>query len=428
MPRHFRSSCRLYTVLGNLLAAALALGLAAAGGQAGAAPLDPVSPPIRINVGPPEAVQTFNVEVNNPGAGVALWEEQDADGRYSTYFRRFDRQGLLAPLQTLAQSTELPLAARVLKVFDTGKFLVENRVGRVVRLHLFTAGGALLKVLPEIECKTANCTIAVDDQGDMAIVDVSEPIGVTPGSPFTDLYRYVVAQLRCASGKIVKPWFVVNQPVADDPGIPDGPAVAVDADGDFAVGWGVDRDLSCCEGGFVRLFHKTGRPRGNRFQLAEDFGVHPSPVGFAMDRDGDFVVSWADFIRPSHGIISFDVFRKDGVAVDRPICCLDVLPGTVKPLMDDDGDFGFAVTQWSPLGYDAGWAWLELYQPFTAVQLAGRQIADYDLAAPGFPRIVTDAGMDASGRIAALWVQTFENTGGTDPLGLLLQRFAGPGD
>jgi phosphoheptose isomerase len=74
-----------------------------------------------------------------------------------------------------------------------------------------------------------------------------------------------------------------------------GPAVDLDADGDFVVAWhslGQDGDLY---GVFAQRFNSLGARRGTEFQVNVYVTSHQSYPSVGLDADSDFVVAWNSY-------------------------------------------------------------------------------------------------------------------------------------
>jgi hypothetical protein len=100
----------------------------------------------------------------------------------------------------------------------------------------------------------------------------------------------VYARLLHADGTPKGPQFVVTSMPAV--GLPD---VAMDADGDFVVGW--SRLDAAAPGIYAQRYHADGSADGATLQVSEPFDAAPGQTALespavAMDADGDFIVAW----------------------------------------------------------------------------------------------------------------------------------------
>ncbi|MBS1213171.1 MAG: hemolysin-type calcium-binding repeat family protein [Proteobacteria bacterium] len=412
----------------NALAGAVAL-VCCVSGETQAAPLDPLGVPVKLNGSPPELILSLDVDMNNRGDGVALWQRHNEDGRYATYFRRFDRFGTVSSLQTHELAT-FHNPARLLKVFDNGEFAIENRQGNVVKITIRNKTGGFARVLEDIYCYSGyyssyNCSVAMDDEGDIVMVDHTS----------SDV-PHVMAQLLDRTGTVVKPWFIVDQPVAGGEAVGYGGVdVAMDADGDFVVAWNMPPDsYDRVEFSLIRLFRKDGMPKGDQFTDRAIVNFD-GPGALAMDADGDFIVSGGGI--GSYGSWWNDgvtVYRKDGTRVQQSNdggYYSRMENGQLRVAMDDNGNYiRHQYINYTDFGHPyAAKADFSLYRSFTLTRLGSRTLADMgDTVNPTYVDyeypLMSDVAMDGKGNVAALWVQSRGDAG--DPLGLFLQRFTGP--
>ena len=405
------------------LAGALALALVDVAAQA--APVAPLGAPFKLNGSPPDRIRSLDVELNHLGAGVALWQRLNEDGRYATYFKRFDRYGSVAGLQTHELTNTLN-PARLLKVFDNGEFAIESRQGTVLKITIRDRNGAVARNLRDIQCRTAaGCRAVMDDLGKVIVGDVATISGRS----------HPVVQLLNAAGTVVKPWFVVDQPATGITGA--GRAiVAADADGDFAVGWKASPSFGVIQSdqaAFIRLYQKNGLPKGGQFSAHTTYV--DDELDLAMDADGDFVVTWTQGPADEATIeFGHSVYRKDGTRVAEGIHGSGYMWDwdwiDDKIVMDDDGDYAVLSDHEAFPGYgiDTGSLDAKLYRSFSNVSLGNREMVRYffdhwENPDSGSPTVSGDLAMDGKGHLAALWL--FHGTPDSPP-GLFLQRFTGP--
>jgi hypothetical protein len=124
-------------------------------------------------------------------------------------------------------------------------------------------------------------SIAMEPDGDFVVAWA----GGGPGD-----FSGIFAQRYNAAGAAQGDQFRVNTYTTDNQL---GPSVAVDADGDFVVAWTSYRqDASPGYGVYAQRFDASGARQGGEFRVntyTTDIQSHPS---VAMDADGDFVVGW----------------------------------------------------------------------------------------------------------------------------------------
>ena len=131
-------------------------------------------------------------------------------------------------------------------------------------------------------------TVALDADGDFVITWGSI------GSSGTDSDNFSIQAQRYNSGGTAQGGeFQVNTYTTS---IQYRSAVAMDADGDFAVSWisvgssGSDTDSTSVQ---VQRYNSSGTAQGGQFQVNSYTTSGQYAAGLAMDTDGNFVVSWA---------------------------------------------------------------------------------------------------------------------------------------
>ncbi len=98
-----------------------------------------------------------------------------------------------------------------------------------------------------------------------------------------------VAAAQAAPGDRLGPEFQVNTTTVGDQA---GPAVAMDADGDFVVVWASYGQDGDGWGVFAQRYNASGEPQSGEFQVATTTAGNQRRGSVAMDADGDFVVTW----------------------------------------------------------------------------------------------------------------------------------------
>lgn len=171
------------------------------------------------------------------------------------------------------------------------------------------------------------------------------------GTGGNDIY----ARRFAANGNPIGGEFLVNSYTTGDQS---GPAVTVDADGDFVIAWegvgpvGSDRDI------FARRYDRNGTAQGEAFLVnAATAGVQSAPR-VASDRAGNFVVTWATRGAAAGATddISVRRFNAAGVAQGGELRVNNYLTGTqTRPDVAASADGDFVVT-WQSLDQDGnGW-------------------------------------------------------------------------
>jgi len=184
-----------------------------------------------------------------------------------------------------------------------------------------------------------NAAVAADADGDFLVVWEAGGYDGSDG---------LWARSFDAAGHGGDPWQLVA-PAAGDPA---DPAVAMDSDGDFVVGWSL---YDHGAGGItiqVQQFNSTFAPAAPAFDVVPGGDGLPTHPTVAMDADGDFLVAWQVGYGQCQQQILGSIFDAGGALLAGEIPL--VLPGPDDALsqpvaaMDADGDF---VVIWS--NYDS---------------------------------------------------------------------------
>jgi hypothetical protein len=129
-------------------------------------------------------------------------------------------------------------------------------------------------------------SIAMDDNGDFVITWVS---GYFSGTGQDGSLYGIYAQRYGSTGSPLGSEFQVNTftDLAQRKS-----AIAMDADGDFAITWTSNGQDGIGDGVFGQRYSSTGAPSGSEFLVNTFANLAPKNPAVAMDADGDFAISW----------------------------------------------------------------------------------------------------------------------------------------
>ena len=154
--------------------------------------------------------------------------------------------------------------------------------------------------------------VAVDDDGDFVVVWASG--SSDPAQGFN-----VIAQMFNADGTARGGEILVNTTTARNQIFP---AVAIDADGDFAVTWtsyGQDGDAAAEANVYMRLFRANGTP------LTPEVLVNTTTAGtqkwssVARDADGDLAITWTGFGQDGDSVNEGNIYMRRFTAEGVPL-------------------------------------------------------------------------------------------------------------
>lgn len=126
---------------------------------------------------------------------------------------------------------------------------------------------------------------AMDADGDFVIVWVSSD---QDGDGWG-----IYAQRYAASGTPQGSEFRVNTHTTDNQS---GFSVAMDDDGDFVITWSSKNQDGSDYGIYAQRFNAAGLPQGNEFRVNSTTESSQSGSAVAMDSNGDFVITWSQFM------------------------------------------------------------------------------------------------------------------------------------
>ena len=396
-------------------------------GQAQAAPGDPIGPEFQVNSFTTGDQAASAIAMDADGDFVAVWSSygQDGDG-WGVFAQRYDAAG--AP-----QGPEIQVNSTTVGHQALGRVAMDADGDFVVVWEPFVAGYLDPSIFarrynalgepqgPEFQVNTAtgfleaDSAIAMDGDGDF-VVAWRRPDTLSPPSYGIFARRYN------AAGAPQGDEFQVNTTTAGDQR---GPAVAMDADGDFIVIWAGDPgDRNEI---FGQRFDAAGGPRGSEFQVNTTTMDWQQVPSVAMDAEGDFVVTWtsekqdggAPGAMGSGGVFAqrFDAAGSTLGAEFQVNSFVDGDQGYPQVAMDADGNF---VVAWFSEGQDgSGYGvYAQRYDAAGALQGSEFPVNATTAGSQSYPSVA----MDADGDFVVAWSSYGQDGDGG---GIFAQRFDG---
>ena len=160
-------------------------------------------------------------------------------------------------------------------------------------LLALTPVGAEFRVNTSTTHDQVGAAVAIDADGDFVVVWASAETSRGGGpegepGPFHD----VLGQRYNAAGVPQGPEFLVNTTTLNDQ---TGPAVAMDAAGNFVVAWSGFNQLGPGPEVFARRYSTGGAALSGEFRVNTYTTSSQGSPSIAMDTDGDFVVAWDSY-------------------------------------------------------------------------------------------------------------------------------------
>ncbi len=289
----------------------------------------------------------------------------------------------------------------------------------IIPIYVYPAAGAdvdpafRLGAMP-VAARTTNVAAAADADGDHVVVWQDYDMAAMGG--------VVLAQRFTAAGLPVGPTLEVAW--ADSMGSPD-PAVAMDADGDFAVFWR-DYDGYAMTSSLQGRFYTADGQVGDPVELVpHETDTQVSSPAAAMDANGNFVLAWAQWDEMAMGPVSVmaGIFDAGGAASGQAFGVAEIDDASMTGVdvgvgMDADGDF---IVLWQG-GYDPSGMYLQEGYGTLYDAVGGVAEAEIPLTPPAAS--APSVAMDANGDFAVAWS---EYDGDDMAWNLVVQKFDGPG-
>jgi len=234
--------------------------------------------------------------------------------------------------------------------------------------------------------------------------------------------RGIIAQRFDAAGTAQGPEFQVNTFTTGNQWFA---AVAMDADGDFVVAWMSFGQDGSGTGIFARRFDATGAAQGGEFQVNSFTTSDQSGPAVAMDAEGDFVVAWTDYYGQDGS--SWGVFarRYDAAGTAQgPEFQVNTFTtsfqGDPAVAMDADGDFVVAWTDYADQDGNGYGVFAQRFDAAGAVQGLEFQVNTFTTG----DQIKPVVAMDADGDFVVAWESSGQDGSG---YGVFARRFDAAG-
>lgn len=185
----------------------------------------------------------------------------------------------------------------------------------------------------------------------------------------------VFARRFAADGTALAAPFRVNTATT---GTQAGPDIGMSAEGAFVISFQDLADRDGDGGGiFARRYNSAGTALGNDFQVNTFSTKDQNDAAVAMDADGDFAVTWSGYGLPDSTTANSFVqrFRADGSAIGGNVQANSTLESVqvfTAAAMDADGDL---VTAWSGrVGSDLSAVGMQRFRTLDGIDLAVTQV------------------------------------------------------
>jgi len=194
------------------------------------------------------------------------------------------------------------------------------------------------------------------------------------------------------------------------------PTVAMDADGDFVITWSSHLQDFSNDGVYAQRFNSAGIPQGSEFQVNSAYFGAQGYSTVAMDNAGNFVIAWTTDAQTSSVYA-----RKYNAAGDPQTPEFQVngystsVQARAKVAMDRDGDF---VVTWASKGQDGSdyGVFARLYTPAAVAKGSEFQVN----TTTSFAQTYSSVGMSPLGDFVITWSSTGQDSSND---GVYAQRY-----
>jgi hypothetical protein len=420
-------SVSLFTSIDADMRRALSSGLSSiviAAAIAGTATAQPVAVGVELQV---NTYTTSNqsrprVALDADGDFVVAWQSNPQDGGYGGVFaQRFAAAGTPVGLEFQVNGHTPQNQSRPNVALEAnGDFVIafesagQDGSGYGLFVRRYDSAGTLLDVEFLVNTYTeglqANGGLASDDDGDFI---------VTWTSLQGTAYLGVFAQRYSSAGTAQSGEFEVNGPFTASKS---GPAVAMDADGDFVVVWQTSNLDGNGGGVFGQRFASSGAPRGVEFQVNQYTLNTQHDPQVAMDNDGDFVVVWASLILDgqNEGVLARRFGSSGAPLTDEFVVNSFTLDDQQVAAVAAEADGDFIVT-WRDDVHDGDvtGVFARRFSSSGTPQAVQFQVNSYTTGAQSSAWL----DFDSDGDFVFVWQSVHDGAG----TGVFAQRFANPG-
>jgi hypothetical protein len=386
----------------------------------------PIAAQVAVPIGPELQVNSYTTFIQNvprasmtaDGAFVVVWESYGQDGSYRGVFaQRFDSTG--APLAIEFKVNTFTDGNQYRPSIDAeanGDFVVvwASPNNGISAQRFDSSGGAQggeVKVNSYTPAGQSEPAVALDADGDFVVAWTTY---LQDGQG-----NGVAARRFNSAGAAQGLDFQVNLTTANTQR---RPAVAADADGDFAIAWDSANQDGQFGGVLARRFDSSGAAQSGELAVNEHtLGAQIAPA-IGMDFDGDFVVAWESFGQ--------DALNTYGVFGRRFDSTGSALGGELRVSLYDQNHQRSAALAMASAG-DFVVTWQSAYQDGSSTGVFGRrftpsglgllsefQVNAFTTSVQGVPAVAADDDRD----FVVAW-QSFGQDGNN--LGVFAQRFIG---
>ena len=248
---------------------------------------------IRVNTTTGNLQSLPATAIDADGDFVVVWASNSQDGSgYGVYGQRYSSTGVALGSEFLvntaaANNQTLPAVA----MDADGDFVVtwqsnlgQDGSGEGIYAQRYSSTGAVLGSEFRVNSFTTGDqslpAVACESNGDFVIVWTSFQGGSN---------REIYLQRYSSAGAAIDSELRVNTHTTNYQNLP---AVAMDADGDFAVVWASNLQDGSYYGIYAQRYTSAGAAAGSEFQVNDETSNRQNQPSIAMDSDGDFVVTW----------------------------------------------------------------------------------------------------------------------------------------
>jgi hypothetical protein len=249
----------------------------------------------RVNTYTTSGQSNPTIAMDEDGDFVIVWHSSDQDGdHYGIYAQRYNSAGIPQGSE-FRVNTYTPNAQSfpTVAMDADGDFVIawqsygqegSDYGGSAVYAQRYNSAGVAQGGEFRVNTYTTSHqfvpAIGIDTDGDFVIAWQSFQDGNTFG---------IYAQRYNAAGVAQGGEFRVN---TYTPGFQSSPTIALDADGDFVIGWASSEQDGIGDGVYAQRYNSVGVPQGGEFRVNTFTTGYQSTPAIGIDADGDLMIAW----------------------------------------------------------------------------------------------------------------------------------------
>jgi hypothetical protein len=280
-----------------------------------------------------------SVGLDSDGDFVITWESQGQDGNnYGVYARRYNSSGVALSSEIRVNTYTTSFQRNPSLGMDSaGNYVIawesnlQDSDDKGIYAQMYNSNGGAagieFKVNSTVVGAQAVPAVAMNKSGSFIVTWAGNGSNDTAG---------IFAQRYNNSGVAQGGEFRVNSTTA---GLQFNPMAAIDGSGNFIITWSSDGQDGSGVGVYAQRYNANGTTQGGEFKVNTTTNGSQTLPAVAMDSNGDFIISWADYTAITGGIFA-QRYNNIGSTVGDEFKVSTINIGTSSSIaIDDTGRF-----------------------------------------------------------------------------------------